>query len=102
LAVVALVVGPVLLFQPIPSSTLSCPTAFWQVLGQTPSGTFHPPRAIASAKRYGDPVAACKSAASDREHIIEALGIGAVVLVGLSFLPRRRPVVTVSVDPSLL
>jgi hypothetical protein len=44
----------------------------------------------------------CESAASDREHIIEALGAGAVILVGLSFLGRRRPVVTVPVNPSVL
>ncbi len=97
LAVVALVVGAVLLFQPVsglngPSTSLSCPTPFWQILGQAPSGRFSPPpsRAIAFAKGSADPVAACRSAASDREHVIEALGAGAVVLVGVSFLRRRR------------
>lgn len=107
LAVVTLVIGGVLLFQPVtgsnPSTELSCPTPFFQLLGQAPSGHFHPPAMkVAFANGYADPVAACKSAASDREHIIEALGIGAVVLVGLTFLPRRRPVVTVPVNPSIL
>jgi hypothetical protein len=37
-----------------------------------------------------------------REHVIGVLGIGAVIIIGLSFLPRRRPVVTISVNPSLL
>jgi hypothetical protein len=44
----------------------------------------------------------CSAATNGREHLIDALGIGAVILIGLSFLPRRRPVVTVSVNPSLL
>jgi hypothetical protein len=34
--------------------------------------------------------AACSAATNGREHIVEALGIGAILLVGLSFLPRRR------------
>jgi hypothetical protein len=38
--------------------------------------------------------AACSAAADDREHIINAPGIGAVLLVGLSFLPRRRALAT--------
>jgi hypothetical protein len=38
--------------------------------------------------------APCSAATNDREHIIEALGIGAVLLVGLSFLPRRRALLT--------
>ena len=34
--------------------------------------------------------AACSAATNGCEHIVDALGIGAVLLVGLSFLPRRR------------
>ena len=45
---------------------------------------------------------ACSSATNKREHTVDALGVGAVILIGLSFLPRRRPVVTVSVNPSML
>jgi hypothetical protein len=47
-------------------------------------------------------VPACSSATNGREHIVEALGIGAIILIGLSFLPRRRPVVIVPVNPSIL
>jgi hypothetical protein len=46
--------------------------------------------------------AACSAATNGREHALEALGLGAVILVGLSFLPRRRPVVTIPVNPSVL
>lgn len=35
-------------------------------------------------------LAACSAATNGREHVIDALGVGAVLLVGLSFLPRRR------------
>jgi len=98
LAAVALVVGGVLLFQPLPvPSTSRCPTPFWQVLGQTPVGNFSPPP---SAKGSADPVAACKNAASDREHAVDALGLTAVVLVGLSFLSRRRAPTTKRLEPS--
>ena len=31
---------------------------------------------------------------TDHEHIVEALGAGAVLLAGLSFLPRRRALAT--------
>jgi hypothetical protein len=44
----------------------------------------------------------CGTATNGREHLIDALGMGAIILVGLSFLPRRRPVVTIPVNPSLL
>jgi hypothetical protein len=46
--------------------------------------------------------AMCSNATNGREHIVDALGIGAVVLVRLSFLRRRRPVVIVPVNPSVL
>jgi hypothetical protein len=37
---------------------------------------------------------ACSAATNDREHIVEALGGSAILLVGLSFLPRRRAMAT--------
>ena len=42
--------------------------------------------------------APCSAATNDREHIVEALGIGAIVLVGLSFIPRRRALATTRGD----
>jgi hypothetical protein len=36
----------------------------------------------------------CSAAINGREHIVEALGGGAILLVGLSFLPRRRAMAT--------
>jgi hypothetical protein len=38
--------------------------------------------------------AACSSATTSREHVIDALGVGAVLIVGVSFLPRRRTLAT--------
>jgi len=35
-------------------------------------------------------LAACAAATDGREHAVDALGIAAAMLVGLSFLPRRR------------
>lgn len=40
----------------------------------------------------------CKSAASDRGHIIEVLSAGAFILAGISFLRRRRPMEKVPVE----
>jgi hypothetical protein len=34
--------------------------------------------------------AACSGATNGREHAVEALAVGGVILAGLSFLPRRR------------
>ena len=39
-------------------------------------------------------ITVCSAATNGREHVIDALGIGAVLLVGLSFLPRRRALAT--------
>ena len=112
MAVVALVIGGVLLFiQPIANETLhipgynkvvtvGCSSPFEQFQGkvlQTPS--LQPIAEIAAPDTYPS---RCKGAASDREHIIEALGIGAVILIALSFWRRRRPVVIVPVNPSVL
>ena len=112
LAVVALVVGAVLLFaEPTASETLrvpgstnpvtvGCSSPFEQFQGNV----FWTSQPLQPTTETGPDTYAlrCESAASDREHIIEALGAGAVILVGLSFLGRRRPVVTVPVNPSVL
>ncbi len=115
LAVVALVVGAVLLFtQPIPNTssrvtgdsheivTFGCLSPFEQIRGRTLSVTGYPTPLVEAAGTDDNFVVECKSAASDHEHIVEALGAGAVILVGLSFLGRRRPVVIVPVNPSVL
>ena len=45
--------------------------------------------------------AACSAATNGRQHIAEALGGGAVILLGLSFLPRRRaPATERRLEPS--
>lgn len=124
LALVALVISGVLLtLRLIPSSTFplkgskeaviaTCLSPFDQIQGRALSELLSPrpgppynaawfmtgPITVWSRRE----VTRCAQAASDREYIIEALGIGAIILIGLSFLPRRRPVVTVPVNPSVL
>jgi hypothetical protein len=55
-----------------------------------------------SAQRLNDArLVACSPVTNSREHIVEALGGGAILLVGVSFLPRRRALVTKrSLEPS--
>jgi hypothetical protein len=72
-------------------------TAVQQIQGRTMSETLSPPPpppynalSFTTGPRFAAYLARCKSAASDHEHIIEALGAGAVILVGVSFLRRRR------------
>ena len=46
---------------------------------------------------------ACSAATNKREHALDALAIGAIIIIiALPFLPRRRPAVTVSVNPQVL
>jgi hypothetical protein len=123
LAVVALVVGSAFLtLRPLPSAafplresrdivTATCLSPFQQIQGRTLADSVAPRLGspITRSATTGDvsewsrnEVARCTQAASGREHIVEALGAGAVVLVGMSFLRRQRPVVTVPVNPSVL
>jgi len=87
--------------QPIPANlrvSSGCLSPFNEVMGNTlpREGPTDPP-----FQPSAFPVAACGSATKDSEHIIEALGIGVVVLVGLSFLPRRRaPAIKQRLEPS--
>ena len=116
LAVVALIIAGVLLaLHPIVAvrvgnstslasgavSNVSCYSPFNRLTG-VPHPSTHPPMTRHSLLLMPWAVPACRVATIGREHIVDALGIGAVILIGLSFLPRRRPVVTISVDPSLL
>ena len=114
LVVTALVVGVVLL--PLHPSTAfglgdatslasgsfpveSCYSPFNRLTGDsTPS--FDVPGIPAATLKAME--AQCSGPTNEREHIVEALGIGAVILIGLSFLPRRRPVVIVPVNPQVL
>jgi hypothetical protein len=74
----------------------------------SPFDRIHPePRALAASPPpgvgllLGPAATACNAATHEREHIVEALGIGAVLLVGLSFLPRRRePATKRALEPS--
>jgi hypothetical protein len=43
---------------------------------------------------------ACSPATNARERLVEALGAGAVLLAGLSFLPRRRTPAVRRLEPS--
>jgi len=47
-------------------------------------------------------VPGCRAATIRREHMVDALGIGVVVLVGLSLLPRRRVLATARLEHSLV
>jgi hypothetical protein len=111
--VIALVIGGVLLtLRPLPSEnlvtagsrevvTMGCPSPFQQFQGHSLSIIGSPTPLVEFASSDAYPLR-CKSAASDREHVIEGLGVGAVILTALSFWRRRRPVVTIPVNPSLL
>jgi hypothetical protein len=77
----------------------SCYSPFNRLTGDsTPS--FDVPGIPAAALKAME--AQCSGPTNGREHIVDALGIGAVILIGLSFLPRRRPVMTVPVNPAML
>ena len=58
-------------------------------------GSWSLPPGPASVQHVNDVrLVACSAVTNDREHIIDALGIGGIVLIGLSFLPRRRALAT--------
>jgi hypothetical protein len=113
LAVIALVIGGVLLFIQlianenvhVPGSTevltFGCSTPFQQFQGNPLwiTGSPTPPGPVASSDTY---LLKCDRAGTEREHIIEALGTGAVILIVLSFWRQRRPVMTVPVNPAML
>jgi hypothetical protein len=52
-----------------------------------------PPRSLSTAviqEVVLPAVAACNAATNVREHTVEALGISGVIVIGMSFAPRRR------------
>lgn len=67
-----------------PTVTFQCPSPFGQLTGTHESGA----------------ISGCSAATTGREHIVESLGSGAVVLVGLSFLRRRGTSLTSRLEPS--
>ena len=95
---------------PEPRVRFLCISPFSQLTGvqQQFSGPATSPSAFTGqlAVAPGDPQpkavsAACGAAPTGSEHIAEALGAGAVLLVGLSFLPRRRePATKRALEPS--
>lgn len=101
-AAVALVAGGVLLalhptasYQPAsgdpgfnPVGIASCASPFNRLTGNTPAWNGPLPYVVSQYLH------ACGPATNGREHIIEGLGAGAVLLAGLSFLPRRRALAT--------
>jgi hypothetical protein len=118
LALVALAgAGVLLALHPLPSSsthlpgthltiTASCLSPLDQIGGRTQSITLSPLPPInrslwfiTAAVPSDTP---CRHATTGREHDAEALGIGAVILIALSFWRRRRSVVIVPVNPSVL
>jgi hypothetical protein len=92
LAVIALVVGGVLLVLHPHSASMTCLSPFNRITGsqlKLPTGKRQPPSEILAWRAA---VRECSAATNGREHIVETLGAVAIVLVGLSFLRRRRPV----------
>ena len=81
--------------------TFGCSTPFQQFQGNPLwiTGSPTPPGPVASSDTY---LLKCDRAGTEREHIIEALGTGAVILIVLSFWRQRRPVMTVPVNPAML
>jgi hypothetical protein len=111
-AVLALVAGGVLLgLHPTASYRLhgnrlalsaQCVSPFDRLRGEPVSpilvDSIPPASAIPNMRAVS---AACSSAIAGREHIVEALGGSAALLVALSFLPRRRALATKrSLEPS--
>jgi len=101
--------------------SFSCPSTLDQIQGRTrpdltfwtsggPGAVVIGPISERSLNRGGfgtpglpqSPTRACSAAITDREHVAEALVIGLTILISLSFLPRRRPVMVVPVNPSVL
>jgi hypothetical protein len=64
-----------------PAPTTQCLSPFNRVTGE-----------IGVLNRHA--ITVCSAATNGQEHIAEALGFGAIVLIGLSFLPRRRALAT--------
>lgn len=92
--------------------SFSCPSTLDQIQGKTrPSLTYwssgqgafvfvFEPNSESSSKGGGiyfksglprSPTRACSAATTEREHVAETFGAGVVMLVGVSFLRRRRP-----------
>lgn len=101
-AAFALVAGGVLLavhpsasYQPTsggpgfnPVGIASCASPFNRLTSNTPAWNGPLPYQVSQYLH------ACNAPTTGREHIVEALGAGAILLVGLSFLPRRRALAT--------
>jgi len=77
---------------PSTTLTINCPSPFDRIHGKTHlSETFSPPPTGFNGLGVSPaPAVQCAQATAGREHTADALGIGGVLLVGLSFLPRRR------------
>jgi hypothetical protein len=71
--------------------TTQCPSPFNRLTG---GSRLLPPGPLSAQRRNDARLVACNAVTNDREHIVEALGGGAVLLTGLSFLPRRRALAT--------
>ena len=74
-----------------PEPITECLSPFNRLTGDA---SCYSPGPLSAQRRNDARQAACGPATNDREHIVEALGIGAVLLAGLSFLPRRRALAT--------
>jgi len=74
-----------------PVATTSCPSPFDRIYPE-PYQVALPGSATASV--------ACSAATNGREHVAGGLAIGAVLLIGLSLLPRRKAMATKQFEPS--
>ncbi|HXY43309.1 MAG TPA: hypothetical protein VEH29_03905 [Acidimicrobiales bacterium] len=75
-----------------PTGLASCLSPFNRLTGtqqqEFPPEYIGPPLSLFPGMRSR--LAACSAATNGREHAVDALGISGVLLVGVSFLPRRR------------
>jgi len=97
-AVVEVVSGVVF---PAETVTLRCPSAYDRAHGTAHTFVVRvsPPNSTGSVFV---PASSCNPVTMDYNVAASALGIGAVVLIALSFWRRGRPVVNVPVNPSVL
>ena len=86
---------------PAETATLRCPSAYDRAHGKTHIFVV----SISPHDSTGSvfvPASSCNPVTMDYNDAAIALGIAGGVLIALSFWRRRRPVVTISVDPSVL
>lgn len=71
------------------TATFQCLSPFNRLTSEKQLAVLSPPGALSRVVQ-----GLCANATNGREHAVEALGAGTILLVGLSFVPRRRALAT--------